>query len=98
MNFKPTNTSSTDDFSARFRTLKEDGLILATSNNKNNDHVKLMIVRGRGNVETSFNGLVQETYDNCAYKLNDAAWHTLFVKRRADRIEVHVDDCPIASS
>ena len=97
MHFNPSAQSNHDDFSLRFRTLKENSLLLSASNNENNNNIKLSIYNGKGKVETSFRGKVQEAFDNCPYKLNDAAWHTMLVKKRGTSVQVNVDDCPTST-
>ena len=55
-NFNQTLVTHTNDISVRFKTLKEDGLLLATSNNRNEDYLRVSLEGGRGKVETNLGG------------------------------------------
>jgi len=92
INLQPTMETHTNDISVRFKTHKPDGLIFVTSNRNNGGKMMVDLRGGRARVHTNLGGEEKEVF--AGNDLNDERWHTVYIKRRADHLEVWVDDQP----
>ncbi|XP_050406301.1 neurexin-3 isoform X2 [Patella vulgata] len=78
-----------EDISLRFRTMHPNGLLFMTSSDKTTDVMELYLDSGsiKLNVDVG-SGAKSLTVGNV---LNDDRWHTVFIKRRAQTIELAID-------
>ena len=56
LSYSPTQVTHSNDISMRFKTPKNNGFLLSTSNDQNREFLKVLIEDGRGKVETNLGG------------------------------------------
>ncbi|XP_076459006.1 uncharacterized protein LOC143292527 isoform X2 [Babylonia areolata] len=92
LNFSRTLRSHADNMHLRFRTPLRDGLLFETFAKGSNVFLRCSLENGRVKVETNLGGELKTMY--AGENLNDLQWHTLYIQRRGNEMEVWVDDDP----
>lgn len=90
--FNNRQVTHTNDISLRFLTPLSNTFLFSTKVGNSDDYIKAELENGKVKVTTQVGGRVK-TYVT-GENLNDYFWHTLNIRRRADDIEVQVDDNP----
>ncbi|XP_053386148.1 uncharacterized protein LOC123539409 isoform X3 [Mercenaria mercenaria] len=82
----------TNDISFRFLTPLSDTILFRTEADNKDDFIQAQLEDGKAKVTIKVDGQTRTfvTGNN----LNDYFWHTLYIRRRADDVEVWVDDEP----
>ncbi|XP_052237025.1 neurexin-1a-like isoform X2 [Dreissena polymorpha] len=89
-NFVNREVTHTNDLSVRFYTPLRDTLLFRTEADNNDDYIQAELVDGRAKVTIQVDGIVKTFFTG--KNLNDYIWHTLYIRRRADDVQVWVDD------
>ncbi|KAL8587816.1 hypothetical protein ACOMHN_021034 [Nucella lapillus] len=92
LDFSRTLESHADDMHVRFRTPLRDGLLFETFARGSNVFLRCSLEGGRIKVETNLGGELRTLY--AGENLNDLDWHTVYIQRRGNEMEVWVDDGP----
>lgn len=89
--FPEESVTEVEDISLRFRTERESGLLLVTSSQKSSDMLLLYLDRGKLKLEISISNQ-KEQMTIGRERLNDLAWHTVYMTRRGDTLTLKIDD------
>ncbi|KAL4216896.1 neuroligin protein binding [Mactra antiquata] len=80
----------TNDISFRFRTLMKDTILFRSEADNGRDFIRVELINGKVQMTISVDGNTK-TFSS-GNNLNDDLWHTLYFRRRADDVELWVDD------
>lgn len=76
----------------RFRTKKSNGLLLATTNEQQqNYYMRLSLESGSIRLDFNYGDTNLERIALAGQKLNDDLWHTVHLERRGPNIEIGID-------
>ncbi|KAK6166927.1 hypothetical protein SNE40_023527 [Patella caerulea] len=80
----------TNDISMRFKSPLSDALLFQTHTDVSNEYLRCELENGRIKITTNLGGETKSFY--AGENLNDFQWHTVYINRRGNQIEVWVDD------
>ncbi|XP_053395317.1 neurexin-1-like isoform X3 [Mercenaria mercenaria] len=80
-----------EDISLRFRTVRSSGLLLVTSSAISEDAIELYLERGACKLTITLGTTGSKTL-SVGHALNDDQWHTVYVKRRGQKLELRIDN------
>ncbi|GFN82967.1 neurexin-1-alpha, partial [Plakobranchus ocellatus] len=78
-----------NDMSFRFKTMAKDGLIFQTKAEYQPGFIRAELEDGRMKVTSNLGGEVKTLYTG--NNLNDMEWHTVYIQRRGNRLQIWVD-------
>lgn len=89
--FPEESVTEVEEISLQFQTERESGLLLVTSSQKSSDMLLLYLDRGKLKLEISINNK-REQMTIGRERLNDLAWHTVYMTRRGDTLTLKIDN------
>ncbi|XP_060080039.1 uncharacterized protein LOC132559438 [Ylistrum balloti] len=87
--------SYTNDLAVRFKTMFPRAILFKTYSNSSDDYIKGELVDGSIKITVYKDGIT-DTHSTGSH-LNDNTWHSLYVQRRDERLEIWVDQRPHVS-
>ncbi|XP_052814372.1 uncharacterized protein LOC128241470 isoform X5 [Mya arenaria] len=91
-NFVNRDVTHTNDLSVRFNTPLKDTLLFRTEADSKGDYIQAELDDGRLKITFRVDGQTKTFVTGS--NLNDYNWHTMYIRRRADDVQVWVDDEP----
>lgn len=90
--YSTTRKTHTNDIALRFNTMFEDAFLFQTASKRHPEYIRGELKGGKIKITFFVNG--QEKTFTTGSNLNDNAWHDLYLKRRANQVELWVDNQP----
>ncbi|XP_052812359.1 neurexin-1-like isoform X2 [Mya arenaria] len=91
-NFVNRDVTHTNDLSVRFNTPLKDTLLFRTETDSKGDYIQAELDDGRLKITFLVDGQ-SKTFVTGSI-LNDYLWHTMYIRRRADDVQIWLDDEP----